>query len=192
MFCLCFLLKNFPSLLWPPTLMSLLSFSSLFLLNYNLYITVFQVYDIMIWHWYSFLSKCNWHIIYSHSKLTNLITWTTALSNSKKLWAMPCRATQDRWVMLESSDKMWSSGEGNGKLLECCCFENPMNGLKRQKDRTLKDELHRLVGAHCATEISGEITPERVKRRSQSKNIHQLWMWLVIKARSKAVKSNIA
>ena len=53
-FCLCFLIKNFPSLLSPPTLMSLLSFSFLFSLKYNLYITVFQVYDIMTWHWYSF------------------------------------------------------------------------------------------------------------------------------------------
>ena len=52
---------------------------------------------------------------YSHRKLTNLITWTTALSNSMKLWAMPYRATQDRQVMVESSDKMWSTGEGNGK-----------------------------------------------------------------------------
>ena len=45
---------------------------------------------------------------HNHRKLTNLITWTTALSNSMKLWAMPCRATQERWVMVESSDKTWS------------------------------------------------------------------------------------
>ena len=51
----------------------------------------------------------------SHRKLTNLITWTTALANSMKLWAMPCRATQDGWVMVESSDKMCSTGEGHGK-----------------------------------------------------------------------------
>ena len=64
---------------------------------------------------------------------------------------MPCRATQDRWVMVESSDKMWSPGEGNGKPLRYSCLENPMNSLKKQKDRTLKDELHRLVGAQYGT-----------------------------------------
>ena len=51
------------------------------------------------------------------SQKTNLMTWTTALSNSIKLWAMPCRATQDRRVMVESSDKKWSTGEGNGKTI---------------------------------------------------------------------------
>ena len=50
--------------------------------------------------------------------------------------------------MVKNSDKMWSTGEGNGKLLQYSCLENPM---KRQKDRTLKDELSRSVGAQCAT-----------------------------------------
>ena len=63
---------------------------------------------------------------------------------------MPCRDTQDGQVMVESSDKMWSTGEGNGKPLQYSCFENPMNSMKRQKDRTLKDELPRLVGAQYA------------------------------------------
>ena len=53
--------------------------------------------------------------------------------------------------MVESSDKMWSTGEGNGKPLKYSCLENPMNSMKRQKDRTLKDELPRLVGAQYAT-----------------------------------------
>ena len=64
---------------------------------------------------------------------------------------MPSRATQDRWVMVESSDKMWSTGEGNGKPLQYSCLENPMNSMKRQKDRTLKEELLRSVGAQYAT-----------------------------------------
>ena len=68
-----------------------------------------------------------------------------------KLWVMLCRATQDGWVMAESSDKMWSAGEGNGKPLQYSCLENPMNSMKRQKDRTLKDELSRSVGAQYAT-----------------------------------------
>ena len=89
---------------------------------------------------------------------------------------MPYRATQDGWVMVESSEKMWSTGEGNGKLLQSSCLENPMNSMKRQNDRILKMELPRLVGAQYATEISGEITPERMKGWSQSKNNTQLWM----------------
>ena len=64
---------------------------------------------------------------------------------------MLCGATQDRWVMVERSDRMWSTGEGNGKPLQYSCLENPMNSMKRQKDRTLKDELPRSVGAWYAT-----------------------------------------
>ena len=64
-------------------------------------------------------------------KLTNLITWMTALSNSMKLWAMTCRAPQDRQVMVEISDKTWSTGEGNGKPLQYSCIENPMNSMNR-------------------------------------------------------------
>ena len=64
---------------------------------------------------------------------------------------MPCRATQNGWVMVESSDKMWSTGEGNGKSLQYSCFENPTNSIKRQKDRTLKDEPPRLIGSQYAT-----------------------------------------
>ena len=62
------------------------------------------------------------------------------------------RATQDRRVMVESSDKTWSTGERNGKPLQYSCLENPMNSMKRQKYRKLKDELLRLVGAQYATE----------------------------------------
>ena len=61
------------------------------------------------------------------------------------------QATQDRWVMAESSEKMWSIGEGDGKPLQYSCLEKPMNSIKKQKDRTLKDELLRLVHAQYAT-----------------------------------------
>ena len=63
---------------------------------------------------------------------------------------MPRGATQDRRVMVEMSDRMWSTGEGNGKLLQYSCLKNPMNSIKRQKDRTLKDELSRSVGTQYA------------------------------------------
>ena len=64
---------------------------------------------------------------------------------------MPCRATQDGQVMVESSDKTWSTGKGNGKPLQYSYLENPMNSMKRKRDRTLKDELSRSVGAQYAT-----------------------------------------
>ena len=64
---------------------------------------------------------------------------------------MPCGATQDRRVMVERSDRMWSTGEGNGKPLQCSFLENPMNSMKRQNDRILKEELPRSVGTQYAT-----------------------------------------
>ena len=64
---------------------------------------------------------------------------------------MPGRATQDAWVTVESSDTMWSTGEGTGKPLQYSCLENSMNSMKRQKYKTLKDELPRSVGAQYAT-----------------------------------------
>ena len=159
---------------------------------------------------------------------------------------MPCRATQDRRVMVESSDKMWSTGEGNGKSLlnsylensmnsmkrqngmtlknelprsvgaqyatgdqwrkasqeyqptlitfiqyrspnksnvkpiQYSCLEKPMNSMKRQKDRTLTDELPGSVGTQYATGYSGEITQERMKGWSQSKttpSCERVWWW---------------
>ena len=53
--------------------------------------------------------------------------------------------------MVETSDKVWSTGEGNGEPLQYSCFENPMNNMKRQKDTTPKDELSRSVGAQYVT-----------------------------------------
>ena len=64
---------------------------------------------------------------------------------------MPCRATEDGRVVVESSDKTWFTGEGNSKPLQYSCFENPMNSMKMQKYKTLKDEAPWLVGAQHAT-----------------------------------------
>ena len=60
-------------------------------------------------------------------------------------------ATQDGRVLVERSDRMWSTGEGNGKPLLYSCLENPMNSMKRQNDRILKDGLPRSVGTQYAT-----------------------------------------
>ena len=75
---------------------------------------------------------------------------TTALSNSMTL-SHAMWGHQDRWVMVERSDRMWSTGKGNCKPLQYSCLENPMNSMKRQNDRILKEELPRSVGAQYVT-----------------------------------------
>ena len=77
-------------------------------------------------------------------------TRTTALSNSMKLSHVH-GATQDGRVMVERFDRMWSTGEGKGKPLQYSCLENPMNSMKRQNARILKEKLPRSVGAQYAT-----------------------------------------
>ena len=64
---------------------------------------------------------------------------------------MPFGATQDRWVMVERSDRMWYTGEGNGKPLQYSCLENSINSMKKQNDMILKEELPRSVSAQYAT-----------------------------------------
>ena len=87
---------------------------------------------------------------YSQKTSQSNHTRTTALSNSMKL-SHARGATQDGQVMVERSDRMWSTAEGNGKPLQYSCLENPMNSTKRQNDRILKGELPRSVGAQYAT-----------------------------------------
>ena len=102
-------------------------------------------------------------------------TRTTALSNSMKL-SHAHEATQDGRVMVEQSDRMWSTGEGNGKPLQYSCLENPMKSMKRQNDRILKEELPRSVGAQFATGDQWRNNSRRMKGGIQSKNNTQLWM----------------
>ena len=87
---------------------------------------------------------------YSQKTSQSNHTTTTALSNSMKL-SHARGATQDRRVMVERSDRMWSTGEGNGTPLQYSCLENPMNSMKRQNDRILKEELLRSMGVQYAT-----------------------------------------
>ena len=82
---------------------------------------------------------------YSQKTSQSNHTRTTALSNSVKLSYAP-GATQDGRVMVKRSDRMWSTGEGNGKPLQYSCLENPLNSMKRQNDRILKEKLPRSVG----------------------------------------------
>ena len=87
---------------------------------------------------------------YSQKPSQSNHTRTTALSNSMKP-SHACGATQDGWATAERSDRVWSTGEGNGKPLQYSCLENPMNNMKRQNDRIPKEELPRSLGAHYAT-----------------------------------------
>ena len=100
---------------------------------------------------------------------------TTALPHSMKL-SHARGATPDGRVMVEISDRMLSTGEGNGKPLQYSCLENPMNSMKRQNDRILKEKLPRSAGAEYATGDQWRNKPERIKGWSQSKNNTQLWM----------------
>ena len=115
------------------------------------------------------------------------------MSNSVKLGAMPCRATQDGWVMVECSDKTWSTGEGNGKPLQYSCLENPMNSMKREKDRTLKDELPRLVGAQYAPGDQWRNKSRKNEDMEPKQQHHPVVDGSeVMEVKSDAVKSNIA
>ena len=103
-------------------------------------------------------------------------TRTTALSNSMKP-SHTCGATQGRRVMVERSDRTWSTGEGNGKPLQYSCLENPMNGMKRQYDRIPKEELPRSLGAQYAT---GDQRRNKYRKNKgmepKQKNNTQMWM----------------
>ena len=85
-------------------------------------------------------------------------------------------ASQVGRVMMERSNRVWSTGEGKGNPLQCSCLQISMNSMKRQNDRILKEELPRSVGANMLLEIGGEITTERMKGLSQSRKNTQLWM----------------
>ena len=100
---------------------------------------------------------------------------------------MPSGATQDGWVMEERSDRMWSTGEGNGKPLQHSCLENPMNNMKGKKDATLKDELLRLVDAQYATGKEYRNSSRRKEEAEPIRNDAQLWMCLVVKVKSDAI-----
>ena len=103
-----------------------------------------------------------------------------------KLWAMLCRATQDGRVMVESSDKMWSTGEGNGKPLQYSSLKSPMNTMKRQKARTLKDEIPRSVSAQYTT---GEEWRNNSRKNEEMEwKQCQLWMWLVMDLKSNEIE----
>ena len=112
---------------------------------------------------------------YSQKTSQSNHTRTTALSNSVKP-SHARGATQDGWVVVERSDRMWSTGEGNGKPLQYSCLENPMNSMKRQNDMILKEELPRSLGAQYATGDQWRNNSRKTEGMELSKNNTHLWM----------------
>ena len=84
--------------------------------------------------------------------------------------------TQDGRVMVERSDRMWSTGEGNGKPLQYSCLENPMNSMKRKSDRILKEELPRLVGTQYGTGDQWRNNTRKNEGMEPKQNDTPLWM----------------
>ena len=105
---------------------------------------------------------------------------------------MPYGATQDGRVMVERSDRMWSTGERNGKPLQYSCLENPMNSMKREKDRTVKDELPRSVGAQYATGDQWRNNSRKNEGMEPKQKQHQVVNGTGDRIKFDAVKSNIA
>ena len=103
------------------------------------------------------------HIQYGHSGSRDCVLTSGIAGEGKQatshlvppfkvtLEATSFQKTEDEEELVERSDRMWSIGEGNGKPLQYSCLENPMNNMKRQNDRILKEELPRSVGAQYAT-----------------------------------------
>ena len=104
---------------------------------------------------------------------------------------MVCRATLKGQVMVESSDKTWSTAEGKGKPVQHSCLENPMNRMKRQNDRTLKDELPRVVGAQYATGDQWRNNSRKNEGTEPEQKQYPVVDVTVTEARSDTVKSNI-
>ena len=133
------------------------------------------------------------HLIFCHTSWITGSSWRRGMCNSMKLKAMPCRATQDRRVIVKSSDKTWSTGGRNGKPLLYSHRKNPINSVKRQKDATPKDGPPRLskvlLGKNRRQLL---IAPERTKLLGQSRNNALLWMCLVVKVKPDAVKNHTA
>ena len=126
---------------------------------------------------------------YSQKTSQSNHTRTTGLSNSMKP-SHACGATQNGQVMVERSDRAWSTREGNGRPLQYSCLENPMNSMKRQNDRIPKEQP-RSLGAQYAT---GDQWRNNSRRNEGIKPKQKQYPAVDVtgEARSNGVKSNIA
>ena len=109
-----------------------------------------------------------------------------------KVLAMLCRATQDRQIMVETSDKTWSTGEGNGKHFSILSLRTPWIAWKGKKIMTLKDELSRSIGAQYPTGEQWRNAQERMKRWRKSKKQCSVVDVTGDGSKAWAVKNNIA
>ena len=136
---------EFSSFFYAPTAVGNVIFGSSDFLKSSLYIWKFSVHILLkpslkdFEHYFtSMWNECNCAVVWTFFSIALL--WN-------ENWRF---STQDRWVMLESSDKTWSTGERNGKPFQDSCLKNPMNSMIRQKDMTPKDKLPRSVGVQYA------------------------------------------
>ena len=114
------------------------------------------------------------------------LPWWRGLHNSMKLWAMPCRAIQDVWVIVKGSDKMWFTRGENGNALQYSCHENPMSRIKGQKAVTPEDKPPCWkVSIMLLGKIRGQllIASGRMKWLGQSRNDSQLWICQMVKVK---------
>ena len=94
--------------------------------------------------------------------------------------------------MVERADRMWSSGEGNGKPLQYSCLENPMNSMRSQNDRILKEELPRSLGTQNATGDQWRNNSRKNEGMDPKQNQYLVVDMTDDRARSNVIKSNIA
>ena len=128
---------------------------------------------------------------YSQKTSQSNHTRTTALSNSMKP-SHACGATQEEWVVVERPDRMWSTGEGNGKPLQYSCLENPVNSMKRQNDRILKEELPRSLRAQYATGGQWRNNSRKNEGMKPKQKQHPVVDVTGDKTRSNSINRNIA
>ena len=128
----------------------------------------------------------------NYRKLTKLITWIRALSNSMKLWAMLCRATQDGGVMVESSDKMRSLEKGMTNYFSILPLRNQWTVWKGKRIWHWMMNSHRSVGAQYATGEEWRNSSRKNEEAELKQNNTPFWMWLVMEVKADSVKNNAA
>ena len=134
--------------------------------------------------------KTHWN--HNHRNLVSIITLEPQTCLTQWNLTRPWGPSQVGQVMVEKSDRMWSTGEGKGNPLQYSCLEIRKNSMKRQNNRILREELPMSVGARYATGDWWRNNSRKNEGFEPKQNNTQLWMWLVTEERSNAIKSNIA
>ena len=142
---------------------------------------------------YPFICFLNWDVI-DFLFMDHSLAMAKGLVYSMKLWAMPCGAIQDRQIIVENANQTCSTGGGNDEPLQCSCCEDPMNSMKRQKDRTPEYESPISGGVKYAIEEEQRAITNSFRKNEAvgTKQKHtQLWICVVVKVKSNGV-NNIA